>query len=82
MPVEDLTRDRPGLEGLNTSIFADRPLHEQFAIQARGECAGAASWRYFAEHAESEAARDQFLECANLEEESATCLESLLDGPR
>lgn len=78
----ELVATAPGLEELNTSIFADRPLHEQFAIQARGERAGAASWRYFAGRAESDAARDQFLACANLEEESAACLESLLDGPR
>ncbi len=78
----ELLEQNPDLEEINRSIFADRPLEEQFTIQARGERAGAATWRYFAQHAESETTREEFLRCAELEEESAACLESLLDGRR
>jgi hypothetical protein len=78
----DLVAKHPELDEVNRSIFAGRPLDDQFAIQARGERVGAATWRYFAERAETAAARDQFLLCADLEEESAACLESLLDGRR
>jgi hypothetical protein len=78
----DLVAKNPELDELNRSIFAGRPLHEQFRMQARGERAGAVTWRHFAEQAQDEAARGQFLTCATLEEESAACLESLLDGSR
>jgi len=77
----DLLAQTPELEEVNRSIFDGRPIDEQFAIQARGERAGAATWRHFAGMARSEAARDAFLACARLEEESAACLESLLDQP-
>src|SRR5262249_18610476 len=72
-----LRTDHPELEELYHAVFAGRPLAEQFAIQATGERAGAAAWRAFAQHATG-AARDTFLECAVLEEESAAYLESLL----
>ncbi|HKA28363.1 MAG TPA: hypothetical protein VKH82_03235 [Candidatus Binatia bacterium] len=78
----DLVAKHPELDEVNRSLFAGRPLHDQFAIQARGERVGAATWRYFAERAETAAARDQFLLCADLEEESAGFLESQLDGRR
>jgi hypothetical protein len=78
----DLVAKHPELDAVNQSLFAGRPLDDQFTIQARGERVGAATWRYFAGHAETDAARDQFLTCADLEEESAACLESLLDGRR
>lgn len=70
----------PTLEQINRSLFADRPLAQQFAIQARGERLGAATWRAFAER-ETDAARGSvLLRCAELEEESALVLESML-GP-
>jgi hypothetical protein len=78
----DLVAQSPELAEINRSLFAGRPLDQQFLVQARGERAGAATWRFFAEHADGEAARDVFLACAELEEESAACLESLLDGSR
>jgi hypothetical protein len=78
----DLVAKHPELDRVNSAIFAGRPLDDQFAIQARGERVGAATWRSFAERAEFAAARDEFLRCADLEEESAACLESLLDGRR
>jgi hypothetical protein len=74
-----LRADNPELEEVNASIFAGRPLAQQFAIQAAGERAGASVWRAFAERAGDEARRT-FLECAGLEEQSATYLESLLAG--
>jgi hypothetical protein len=77
----DLLAKNPDLEEINSSVFA-RPVDEQFTIQAQGERAGAAIWRSFAQHAKSEAARTVFLGCADLEEESAAYLESLLNGRR
>jgi hypothetical protein len=78
----DLVAKHPELDEVNRSIFAGRPLDDQFAIQARGERVGAATWRSFAGRADTAAARDQFLLCADLEEESAAYLESVLDGRR
>ena len=78
----DLVAQTPEFEEINRAIFAGRPLDQQFLMQARGERAGAATWRFFAERADGEAPRDVFLACAELEEESAACLESLLDGSR
>ena len=75
---QQLVANHPELEELNRSLFAGRPLHDQFRIQAGGERTGAATWRHFAERAQDEASRGQFLTCAMLEEESAACLESLL----
>jgi len=40
----DLLAKNPDLEEINISVFAKRPLDEQFAIQAQGERAGAAIW--------------------------------------
>jgi hypothetical protein len=74
----ELLAGHPGLEDLNRSIFAERPLEEQYAIQAQGERIGASTWRSFAKNAEA-AARETFLCCAKLEEQSATTLESILN---
>jgi hypothetical protein len=52
---------------LNRSLFADRPLHVQFRIQAQGERLGAATWRSFASFGNAGAARETFLACAELE---------------
>jgi hypothetical protein len=67
----------PDLEGTNRTLFAGRPLAEQYAIQARGERLGAATWRTFAERETRADARETYLGCALLEEESAALLESL-----
>ncbi len=69
--------EHPDLEHINRELFAGRPLAEQFAIQARGERLGAATWRSVAKQSEVEAERQTFLGCASLEEESAAYLESL-----
>lgn len=73
-----LIEKNPELEEINRSLFAGRPLRQQFTIQARGERLGAATWRAFAAHAESAAARETFLACARLEEESAIVLEGFI----
>ena len=65
----------PELLEINRTLFAGRPLAQQFAIQAQGERLGAATWRSFARQVP--AARDTFLACAALEESSASFLESL-----
>lgn len=73
----DLRAKHPELEGLNRSVFADRPLEDQYAIQAQGEHVGAATWRSLAKRAEPRG-RQTFLDCAELEEQSAAVLESIL----
>jgi hypothetical protein len=74
----DLLAKHPELPELNRSLFAGRPLAQQFAIQARGERLGAATWRSFARR-EGDASRKKTLEsCAELEEQSARVLEALL----
>jgi len=68
----------PDLEDVNRAIFAGRPLAQQFAIQARGERLGAATWRAFARTEEDATRRAAILACADLEEESARALEAVL----
>ncbi len=77
---QSLRADHPELDEVNEAVFAGRPLAEQFAIQAAGERAGAAAWRSFAAQTDDDGARGTFLACAELEEQSATCLESILAG--
>jgi hypothetical protein len=74
----DLLARHPELERINRDLFAGRPLEEQFAIQARGERLGAATWRSLARQAASGSEREALLGCALLEEESAAYLESLV----
>ncbi len=73
----ELLARHPDLLEINRELFAGRPLEEQFAIQARGERLGAATWRSLASQAETETERQTLLGCAHLEEESAAYLESL-----
>jgi hypothetical protein len=68
----------PELAEINRSVFAGRPLLEQFSIQAQGERVGAGFWRSLAGPAANEHARSTYLQCAELEEQNATALESLL----
>lgn len=71
----------PDLAEINRSVFAGRTLAQQFRIQAQGERAGAGLWRALAQAARGAHARELYLECARLEEESALYLESLLAQP-
>jgi hypothetical protein len=73
----DLVARNPDLIAVNRSLFAGRSLDDQLRLQARGERLGAATWRALARAADP-AARDTFLACALLEEESAAYLESIL----
>ena len=75
---QELLASNPDLEELNRSLFAGRPLDQQFRMQAQGERLGAATWRALAQHAESAATRETLLACAELEEASALVLESIL----
>ncbi len=70
----------PEMGELNRSLFSNRSLSEQLTIQARGERLGAATWRAFAGEAAEQNARDTFLRCAELEEESAVLLEAIVQG--
>ena len=74
----ELLTAHPEVDEINRTLFAGRPLKEQFGVQARGERLGAATWRSFAKHATDPAAREVFRACATLEEESAACLERLI----
>jgi NAD(P)-dependent dehydrogenase (short-subunit alcohol dehydrogenase family) len=74
----ELLAANPELEEVNRALFAGRPLPQQFTIQAQGERLGAATWRALAQRAETTAARETFLACAQLEEQSAVVLEGLL----
>jgi hypothetical protein len=75
----DILANNPDLEHINRTIFAGRPLAEQFTIQAGGERLGAATWRAFARESSGSSPR-VFLACAELEEESARVLEAILDA--
>ena len=58
-------------------VFAGVPLLDQLAIQANAERQGAAAWRGMAASHEDAAVREELERCAQLEEESATALETL-----
>lgn len=74
---EQMRAQHPELVDINSSLFAGRPLHDQFTIQANGERLGAATWRSFA-RGETDAGRAKVLEtCAQLEEASAAVLERI-----
>jgi hypothetical protein len=73
-----LLADNPGLEDVNRTLFAGRPVADQLTIQARGERLGAATWRAFARGETDPQRRDVLLSCAPLEEDSARVLESIL----
>ena len=73
-----LLEAHPELLEINRSLFADRPLEQQFKIQAAGERAGAGLWRGLSQRAQDAHARETYEVCARLEEESAELLETLL----
>jgi len=72
----DILAANPDFEQINRSLFAGRPLEQQFTLQAQGERLGAATWRAFAQR--EPAACETFLACAEMEEQSADVLESIL----
>jgi CoA:oxalate CoA-transferase len=74
----DILMANPDLHAVNRDLFADRPLADQFTIQARGERLGAATWKAFARDAADASVRATYRACAELEEASAVVLESIL----
>ena len=74
----EILEKHPDLAEVNQSIFAGRPLPEQFRIQAQGERLGAATWRALARKEEGRVAREVYLACAELEQASALVLEAIL----
>ena len=72
----------PGIAAAFGAAMGDRPLREQYAIQAAAERSGAAFWRAVATMVPEASARAVFAKCAELEEESAAFLESRLAATR
>jgi len=62
------------------AALAERPIDEQYAIQAAAERRGAALWRSLASSVTDGSARETLGRCAELEELSAEFLESLGPG--
>jgi len=60
------------------SALAERPVNEQYAIQAAAERRGAAFWRFLASSAADGSVRETLRRCAELEESSAEFLEALV----
>ena len=73
-----LLSENPELLELNRTLFLDRPIKIQFAMQAAGERAGAAAWRAFAAAASEPSAVELLQSCSPLEQANADFLESLL----
>jgi 4-carboxymuconolactone decarboxylase len=76
----DILARNSDLTGLTGSLFSAYALDQQLILQARGERSGASTWRSFAQDEQNPEARKVFLDCALLEEESATFLESISGG--
>ena len=67
----------PEIAKVYSGAFVQRPLAEQYAIQAAAERRGAAVWRALAAPLTDTPVRVTLLACAGLEEKSAQFLESL-----
>jgi hypothetical protein len=74
---EKLLSDHPELLDLNRTLFQDRPLKVQFAMQAQGEMAGATAWRAYAAAASDPLAAELLRSCSALEESNAAFLNTL-----
>jgi len=75
---EKLLAENPELLILNRTLFEGRSLKVQFAIQAQGERAGAATWSAFAAAAPDSSTRELLQSCSRLEQANADFLQSLL----
>jgi len=60
------------------SALAERPVNEQYAIQAAAERRGAAFWRFLTSSVADGSVRETLHRCAELEERSAEFLEALV----
>jgi hypothetical protein len=58
--------------------LAERPVNEQYAIQAAAERRVAAFWRFLASSGSDGSVRETLRSCAELEELSAEFLEALV----
>ncbi len=76
----EILEKNPDLQDLNRTLFEGRPVSQQYTIQAQGERLGAATWRSIAQQQTDPSAREVYLACAVLEEESALVLETLLNA--
>lgn len=68
----------PELPDLNRSLFAGRPLIDQFTMQASGERAGASTWEAFAAQSDDPGLSEAYRENIALELENAEFLDRLL----
>jgi uncharacterized protein YndB with AHSA1/START domain len=68
----------PGVAQEFDAAMANRPLDEQYAIQAAAERRGAAFWRAWAASLPDARAREALASCAALEEQSAEFLDTLI----
>ncbi|MEK6410418.1 MAG: hypothetical protein AABN34_26140 [Acidobacteriota bacterium] len=75
---DKLLSGNPELLELNRTLFKDRPLKIQFAMQAAGERAGAAAWKAYAAGASDPAAKELLQSCSPLEQANADFLQTLL----
>lgn len=75
---DKLLSGNPELLDLNRTLFKDRPLKVQFAMQAAGERAGAAAWKAFAAGASDPSAKEMLQSCSPLEQANADFLQTLL----
>jgi len=75
---DKLLAANPEFLHLNRTLFEERPLKDQFVMQAQGERAGAAAWRAHAAAAADPSVRELLQSCSPLEEANAAFLESLL----
>ena len=75
---DKLLAGNPELLELNRTLFKDRPLKVQFAMQAAGERAGSAAWKAFSAGASDPSARELLQSCSPLEQANADFLQTLL----
>ncbi|MEK6289169.1 MAG: hypothetical protein AABO57_25940 [Acidobacteriota bacterium] len=75
---DKLLSGNPELLELNRTLFKDRPLKIQFAMQVAGERAGAAAWKAFAAGASDPTAKELLQSCSPLEQANADFLQTLL----
>ena len=73
-----LLAENPELLDLNRTLFEDRSLKVQFAMQAAGERAGAAAWTAYAAGASDPSAKEMLQSCSPLEQANADFLQTLL----
>ena len=71
----------PDIGAVLGPLLARVPHQQQPLLLALAERLGALTWRSFAEHADEGARRETFLACADLEEQSARFLESMIPVP-